>query len=235
MEDIIAKGYARKLTMTPGKTCYIPHHPNKPGKIRVVFDLSAEYEGTCLNEELLPGPDLTNQIIGVLLRFREEHVGVMGDIEAMFHQVKVPDTQCSFLKFLWWEDSDTSKEIIDYEMTAHVFGGSSSPSCSNFTLRKTAMDNEERYGKDVATILERNFYVDDMLKSFPTAEEAITVIQQVKDLCSNAGFNLTKFVSNNTTVLKSIPDDSRRTAIKDEELALGCLPEDKALVVKWNT
>ena len=93
-------------------------------------------------------------------------------------------------------------------MTAHVFGGSSSPSCSNFALRKTAQDNEELYGKNVATILERNFYVDDMLKSFSTAEEAITVIQQVKDLCSNGGFNLTKFISNNTTVLKLIPDDS---------------------------
>ena len=93
-------------------------------------------------------------------------------------------------------------------MTAHVFGGSSSPSCSNFALRKTALDNEELYGKNVATILERNFYVDDMLKSFSTAEEAITVIQQVKDLCSNGGFNLTKFISNNTTVLKLIPDDS---------------------------
>ena len=120
-------------------------------------------------------------------------------------------------------------------MTAHVFGGSSSPSCSNHALRKTAMDNEELYGKDVATILERNFCVDDMLKSFPTAEEAITVIQQVKDLCSNGGFNLTKFISNNTTVLKLIPDDSRRTVVKDEELASGCLPEDKALGVKWNT
>ena len=59
--------------------------------IRVLFDLSAEYKGTCLNKELLPGPDLTNQIIGVLLQFKEEH-GVMGDIEDMFHQVKVPDT-----------------------------------------------------------------------------------------------------------------------------------------------
>ena len=84
MEESIAKGYARKSTMTrtPGKTMYFPHHgvyhPNKPGKIRVVFDLSAEYKGTCLNKELLPGPDLTNQIIGVLLQFREEHVGVIG-------------------------------------------------------------------------------------------------------------------------------------------------------------
>ena len=102
-------------------------------------------------------------------------------------------------------------------MTAHVFDGSSSPSCSNFTLTKTAMDNEGLYGKDIATFLERNFYVFDMLKSLSTAEEAITVIEQVKDLCSNGGFNLTKFISNNTTALKkSIPDDSRRTAIKDE-------------------
>ena len=39
--------------------------------------------------------------------------------------------------------SDTSKEIIDYKMTAHVFGGSSSTSCSNFALIKIAMDNEK--------------------------------------------------------------------------------------------
>ena len=55
--------------------------------------------GTWLNIELVLGPDLTNQIKGVLLRFREEHIGVIGDIEAMFHQVKVPVTQCSFPLF----------------------------------------------------------------------------------------------------------------------------------------
>ena len=91
MEKIIAKGYTRKSTITaaPRKTWYLPHHgvyhPNKPGKIWVAFDLSTKYKGTCLNKELLPGPDLTNQMIGVLMRFREEHVGVVGDIEAMFH------------------------------------------------------------------------------------------------------------------------------------------------------
>ena len=99
-------------------------------------------------------------------------------------------------------------------MTAHVFGGTSSPSCSEFPLMKTAMDNGELYGKDVAAILEKNVYVEYMLKSFPTAGVAITIIQQVKDLCSNGGFNLTKFISNNIIVLKSMPDDSRRTALK---------------------
>ena len=80
MKAIVAKDYTRNSTMiaTPGKIWYLPHrgvyHPKKPGKIRVVFDLSAEYKGKCLNKELLPGPDLANQIIGVLVRFREEHV-----------------------------------------------------------------------------------------------------------------------------------------------------------------
>ena len=92
-------------------------------QIRVVFDLSEDHKGRCINIELLSGPDLTNQIAGVLLRFREEQVAVMGDIEAMFHQAKIPDNQCSFLRFLWWEDCDTNKEIIDYEMTTHLFGG----------------------------------------------------------------------------------------------------------------
>ena len=55
----------------PGKTWYIPHHgvyhPNKPQKIRVVFDCSAKYKGISLNDTLLPGPDITNKLLGVLI------------------------------------------------------------------------------------------------------------------------------------------------------------------------
>ena len=134
MEEIISKRYARKSAReaAPGKIWYLTHHgvyhPKKTGKIRVVYDLSADYKGRCINRELLSGPDVVNQIAGALLRFREKQVAVMGDIEAMFHEVKVPDDQCSFRRFLWWEDCDTKKEIIDQKMTAHVFGGASSPS-----------------------------------------------------------------------------------------------------------
>ena len=56
----------------------------------------------------------------------------------------------------------------------------------------------------------------------------------MEDLCSNGGFDLPKFISNNATVLKSIFEDSRRTDVKNEELSLGCLPEDKALGAKWD-
>ena len=107
----------------------------------MVFDLSAEFHGTSINKALLSGPDLTNQIVRVLLCFREEQIAVTGDIEALYHQVKVPENQRCFLQFLWRKDSDSSKVIVDHEMTAHVFGGISSPSCSNYALKMTTADN----------------------------------------------------------------------------------------------
>ena len=76
------------------------YHPSKPGKIRVVLDCSAEFQGRPINKELLSGSDFTNQFIGVLTRFREEKIVFMADLEAMCHQVQVPEDQQSLLKFL---------------------------------------------------------------------------------------------------------------------------------------
>lgn len=90
---IIEKGYAIKvfskdLGHDDGKVWYLPHHrvyhPKKQ-KIRVVFDCSASYQGTTLNEQLLQGPNLTSTLLGVITRFRKEEVAVMADVEAMFH------------------------------------------------------------------------------------------------------------------------------------------------------
>ena len=55
-------------------------------------------------------------------------------------------------------------------MTAYVFGGISSSSCSNYALKKTEADNIKKYGEDVSSILRRTFYVDDMLKSFSSED-----------------------------------------------------------------
>ena len=107
MNELILKGYARESTsaVEVGKCWYLPHHgvyhPNKPGKIRVIFNLSPDFHETSINKALLPGPDLTNQIVGVLLQFRKRQIAVTGYIEAMYHQVKVAQNQRCFLRFLW--------------------------------------------------------------------------------------------------------------------------------------
>ena len=85
MQNILDKGYAAPCTDQEG-SWYIPHfgvyHPSK-NKIRVVFDCSAKNQGTSLNSKLLQGPDLTNSLVGLLMRFRKEKVAVMADIESM--------------------------------------------------------------------------------------------------------------------------------------------------------
>jgi len=107
--DIIHKGYAEivspaQVNRTDGKVWYIPHHgmyhPKKK-TIRVVFDSGALFQGIFLNSELIQ-LNLTNTLIGVLAHFRQEPVAMMSDIQAMFHQVKVMESDTDFLRFLWW-------------------------------------------------------------------------------------------------------------------------------------
>ena len=98
-----------------------------PNKIRVVFDCSAEHRGESLNNHLLQGTDLTNNLTGVLCRFREESIAFMCDIEAMFHQVRVDESHRDLLRFLWWEDGDVTREPEEYRTAVPLFGATSMP------------------------------------------------------------------------------------------------------------
>ena len=103
-----------------------------------------------LNDQLLQGPNqVTNTLTGTLLRFRQEEIVIMGDIDSMFYQVRVPNQDASFLRFMWWEDGDPCKLVIEYQMLVHIFGPASSPSCASYALRKTAQDNRGCYNTKV--------------------------------------------------------------------------------------
>ena len=153
-----------------------------PGKIRVVFDCSARYKGRSLDDKLLRGPDLTNFHLGVLTRFWQERMAIMADIDGMFHQVKVPDADRFFLRFLWWPNGDLSCALEEYQMSVHLFGAVSSPACSNFALLKTAEDNSQCFSADLTSSVRRNFYVDDCLKSLPSTEDAIAHVSYLRSL-----------------------------------------------------
>ena len=67
------------------------YHPSKPGKIRVVFDYSAEFGERSLNKELLIGPDLTNHIVAVRTRFWQNSIAFVADIAIMYYQLIVSE------------------------------------------------------------------------------------------------------------------------------------------------
>lgn len=69
-------------------------------KFRIDFNCGAEYGDTSLNKKLLSVLGLTNQLIGVLMRFRQEKVKFTSDIEAIFYQVRTHLEQRNCVKFL---------------------------------------------------------------------------------------------------------------------------------------
>ena len=104
----------------------------------------------------MKGPDLTNSLIGVLLRFRKGQIAIASDIEAMFYQIKMAPKDRDCLRFLWWPGGELSLDPEVYRMKVHLFGAKSSPSCATFCLRETAREFGKFFDPIIAeTVLTR--------------------------------------------------------------------------------
>ena len=239
MNDLLEKGYVEEAPEVSEEATkwFLPHfgvrHPQKE-KVRVVFDCAAKYHGRSLNDTLLQGPDLTNPMLDVLVRFREQPYAFTADIEAMFMQVQIPESQRDYLRFLWWPQGNVNDAPREYRNTRHLFGAKSSPSCANLALHKTAEDHGAEM-QEARDTIRQNFYVDDVLKSVKSKESAIGLLKDLKELCALGGFNLTKFNSNSTDVLQSVPREERARRVKELTLESEDLPTERALGVLWDT
>ena len=100
VSDMIEQGYCEKVEFSGGRvelgiylimvSITLRNQVRSGWWIRVVFDCSAKFNGVSINDNLLQGPDLTNSLVGVLLRFRREEVAIQADIKSMFYQVRIP-------------------------------------------------------------------------------------------------------------------------------------------------
>ena len=99
------------------------------------------------------------------MRFQGGQFAIMGDIEAMFHQVKVLKEGTDSLRVLWC--TNPSLPFNEYIMQAHILGKTDSP---NWALKSTALGNKTEYTARVIEAILDYFYMDDYLDSFPSLE-----------------------------------------------------------------
>ena len=92
-------------------------NPHKPKKVRRVLKGAAKCHKQSLNNAPLTGPDLLQNLLHVLIRFREFRFAVSADIEAMFLQVGVLPPDQPSLRFLWRE-APANKIVV-----FHTFSG----------------------------------------------------------------------------------------------------------------
>ena len=107
----LQKFYVKPVEMRqpePEKILYLPHHwvvnPNKPGKVRREANAASKFGGQSLNN-LITRPDLLNNLVGILLRFSEDPVAILSDIEGIFMQIAIRHEDQSALRYLQFTSS----------------------------------------------------------------------------------------------------------------------------------
>nr|XP_049464883.1 uncharacterized protein LOC120956082 [Anopheles coluzzii] len=238
MQEYLAKGYIRKLAdftsiVRQKNDWYLPifpvTNPNKPGKIRMVFDAAAKVNGVSLNSRLLSGPDMLAGLVSVLMKFRENRVAIVGDIREMFHQVAIKEKDQRSQMILWdGEDPDAGPAI--YVVTVMTFGAACSPSSAQYVKNVNAGRFATEYPRAVECIVHEH-YVDDMLASVETEEEAKDLADAVRYIHACGGFEIRNWVSNSRAVMQHLQEDTKGKNIS----ANYGLSTEKVLGMWWNT
>ena len=112
------------------------------------------------------GPDIMNNLNGVLLRFRKDYVGGQGDIKKMYYMIRILLEEQMMQLFLWQFPGDSTVRV--FCMTRLVMGNKPSGSLSLVALKETAglRDNSERYPAAHEAIM-YDSYIDNVFRTAP--------------------------------------------------------------------
>ena len=239
--DEIIKDYERKeyITKVPKtndtEQWFLPHFPvirqdRATTKVRIVFDAAAKENGKCLNDAVRAGPKLQRELIDVLTRFRRAPIALSGDISEMFLQVGLSEEDQRYHRFLW-RNLDPTKEPDHYEFKRLLFGNRASPFCSQHVVLTHAKAHATDYPHAAETVND-SMYVDDVLDSCETVDEAVQLRRELSELFALGNFKLRKWSSNDPAVLNDIPVEDRLQSLEIRE-AEGS-PKIKTLGVLWD-
>lgn len=225
MGKIFEKGHAEEAPPLPDnkERCYLPmfgvYHPQKKDSIRMVFNVnsSAKFNNVSLNDVLLKGPDITNNLQGILLRFRREELAVIDHRD--------------YLRFLWHPENNLDLPLKEYRMTVHVFGNRPSPAVATYRIRRCVAHSDP----DVIDFVSNNFYFDDGLLSCPSEEVAADLMKRTQQALKEGGrLKLHKISSNSKSVLMKFPADGLAKDLKDLDIGKDDLPVQRSLGLSWD-
>ncbi|XP_062704693.1 uncharacterized protein LOC115265150 [Aedes albopictus] len=213
MDEYLQLGHMKKLEEPVDDSqphCYIPHHAvfkesSTTTKVRVVFDASCKTSsGYSLNDTLLVGPVVQEDLYSIILRFRIRRIAIVADVEKMYRQMLHFPEDRRFLRIRFRESP--SDPISTYELQTVTYGTASAPYLATRTLQQIAHDNGHLYPAAVDPVI-HDCYVDDLLSEADDVESAIQVREQVTSMLNTAGFPIKKWASNVPEVLVGVPTE----------------------------
>lgn len=203
MQEYEADGHMIEAYDVPnddGIRVYISHHAlSADKKFRVVFNGSMESSnGMTLNKTHCKGPRLQSDLSDQINLFRTGKVAMTADIRKMFRMIRVSPKHYNRQRIFWRES--TKDRLKEYFLVTVTYGLASSSYLAVKALQQCGSDHADQY--PMATkITKTNFYMDDLLYSTNSVEEAIESRKQLDQCLGKGGFVLAKWSSNENGVL----------------------------------
>ncbi|XP_053960629.1 uncharacterized protein LOC128864894 [Anastrepha ludens] len=178
---------------------YMPHHcvlkPSSTStKLRVVFDASCRTSTqTSLNDHLLVGPTIQQDLYMLLLRFRLYRFAITADITKMYRQVLV-ENNCRQFQYILWRASPDS-DLRTYQLNTVTYGTASAPYLAVRSLHYLADQHMTEFPIG-ASAIKSSFYVDDMLCGADDITTLHTLRHEVVEVLRRGQFPISKWHSN---------------------------------------
>ncbi|XP_024869084.1 uncharacterized protein LOC112452878 [Temnothorax curvispinosus] len=210
---------------------YLPHHgvyknSDNSAKLRVVFDASCKSSsGLSLNDVLIVGPVVQQDLASILMRFRTFAYVFTADIVKMYRQILVAPSQTHLQRILWRDNADSS--VKTYELITVTYGTSSASYLATRCLKHLA----ELFRTDFpvgSKHVERDFYVDDILTGADTIEDAKRIRDEIVQLLRLGAFQLSKWASNCSLLLENVDNPHLNT------VAITNSTDSRILGIQWD-
>lgn len=222
IRDYVEQGHMAKVSKgpCPSSAYYIPHHavfktdsPSTP--VRIVFDASCQSDTHySLNDLLFTGSKLQTDVCTMFLKFRLFKVAFTADIRQMYRQINLSTDHRRYQRLLWRFSPNES--IDTYELNTVSFGVKTSPFLALRTVHQLAED--ERSSLPLASaVVEKDMYVDDLVSSLASVDQAIELYHQLIELFKRGGFQLVKWATNSKQLFEEIPTNNRTTKVVNFE------------------
>ena len=140
-----------------------------------------------MNDYWCKGPNsFINNLFGILVKFRENHIGFIGDIKKMYNSVRIGELDQHCHRFLW-RCMETYRKPDIHVLTAVTMGDRPSVTVEKVALRKTAEMSEAEYPIE-AKIIKESSYVDDIADCASDIETAETITQNISKILALGNF-----------------------------------------------
>ncbi|KAL2085038.1 hypothetical protein ACEWY4_020556 [Coilia grayii] len=202
VHDMVERNAAVKLSKEElanwtGPVWYISHliAPNPHSAttlVRLVWNSSQKFRGQSLNNLLIKGPDVLNDIRAVLIRFRQGVFAALGDIKKMYNSVWLEDQEVHLHRFLWRDFED--EDVQEYAITRVNIGDKPAGCIAQVAMRETANLPMFHHLAEERRVLEQDAYVDDILTSHNDLSQLKQITANVEQILKAGGFYMKPWV-----------------------------------------